>query len=1082
MIKNILVIGFSAILSFYTSQSIGQPDPQSQNNAAIQSLMNRAQELQKNNDLSGLYKLGNDLTEKAPKFPYGWFWKGIAQLSLKDYKGALETNIKLVELSPKFAPGWNNLGSAYFNLANFTSAIEAYETAQKLDSKNINSLTNLWRSYQAIGNSDKAYEAYAKLKNIDPDRAAKIAETLGIPKEPENKLLANLTKTINDIEKLIKFNQADIDNSKRQIIQASDLIYKDKSKDAIPLLESAYSVLEKNLGSGSDEANQVNDYLIFSYADILDLSNAFLRSKVGALRKSVQFWQGVYQSRLKEYGETGEPTLRAGAILGWAMLQLGDSSEAKNIILKTNANSIKQLGQNHRTTLGSSMVLIVMNARFGLYEDVEIQAKKLANEVSGSFGDRDPLYFASQRFLASSYVGQKKYVEAVTQYEKVLKLSINDVGNNDRQTLSVMNELANAYGFAGRAEDSEKLNQQVYEVTKKNYGISSVEAAQALGSLAISYQLNKKYEKATDALKDTVKSYTNIMGNDHPTTISYKSLLATSYIHQKKLSEALFIFESIIPAIENLRASNLLSVDEKQSLFSKYASQYRLYALLLASRDPDKSFNLSELSKARTLLESTATSKTLDSGILDVIDRDRLINYQVQINLLSDRIPKIKNENLKIQNQAELAALLKDQATFITALKNKNQKYAQLTQVKIVASGDSKGLIDEESLFISYLQMRGVLLIYALDSSGKLNIKTVTSLKDFDINIERFRFLLSNSHESGSNKELQELSSYFGKILLEPISSLLSGKKKIIISPDGSLAFLPFETLRLNDKLFIENHDVSYIHSLSMLNLLKDRKNEYKNLSARKELLALGGAIYSSSLSSQRNKSRSRISDTNASKAANFVSSTRGNDVVQQAMNMLDFEWTDLPGSEKEVKSVSAIFGAKNTDVLIKSQASEQSLQDLNKKNELRNYKRLLFSTHGYLSPTDPNLSAIVLSQNNKSQVADGYLTVSEIPSYNLRSDFIFLSACDTGLGKVVQGEGILGIPFALYIAGNVDTIMTLWPIDDDSTAEFVRRFFTKVKNGTPESAALSQTKREFLVDKKYMQPVFWAPFVMYGY
>ena len=88
----------------------------------------------------------------------------------------------------------------------------------------------------------------------------------------------------------------------------------------------------------------------------------------------------------------------------------------------------------------------------------------------------------------------------------------------------------------------------------------------------------------------------------------------------------------------------------------------------------------------------------------------------------------------------------------------------------------------------------------------------------------------------------------------------------------------------------------------------------------------------------------------------------------------------------------------------------------------------------------------------------------------------------DTGLGKVVQGEGILGIPFALYIAGNVDTIMTLWPIDDDSTAEFVRRFFTKVKNGTPESAALSQTKREFLVDKKYMQPVFWAPFVMYGY
>lgn len=1082
MIKTILAVGIFAVLNFYTSQSIGQTDSQSQNNAAIQSLMNRAQELQKNNDLSGLYKLGNDLTEKAPKFPYGWFWKGIAQLSLKDYKGALESNIKLVELSPNFAPAWNNLGSAYFNLANFTNAIEAYETAQKLDSKNINSLTNLWRSYQAIGNNEKAYEAYTKLKDIDPDRAAKIAENLGIPKGPENRLLANLTKAIKDVEKLIKFNQADIDIINKQIVQATELIYKDKSKEAIPILENAYLVINKNLGSGSDEANQLNDYLIFAYADTLDLSNAFLRAKVGALLKTVEFWKSVYQSRIKDYGETGEPTIRAGAILGWAMLQLGDFSEAKEIILKTNTNAIRHLGIENKTTLGSAMVVILLNSRTGKYYDVEQQAKNLSTELLKKYGERDPIYFASQRALAGAYLGQKKYFDAVKQYENVLSLSIKEVGNDDRQTLSVMNELAVAYGLVGRFDDSEKLNEQVYAITKIKYGKESIEAAQALGFLGISYQNNKKYEKANESFKEVVSSYSKAYGNDHPRTISFKTHLATSFIYQKKSSEALFIFESIIPVIENLRSSNLLSIDEKQDLFSKYATHYRLYALLLSTRDPDKSFHLSELSKARTLLESTATSKTLDSGILDLQDRDRLLDFQSKINLLSDRIPNIKNESIKVQSQSELASLFKEQASFISALKIKNHKYAQLSQVKIVSSSQANGLIDKDSIFISFLQMRSVVLIYAIDSTGKLTIKTVSSLKDFDSNIERFRFLLSNSFDSKTNSEIFELSSYFGKTLIEPILPTIADKKKIIISPDGPLAFLPFEVFRINNKLLIENYDLSYIQSLSMLNLLKDRKFEYKNLTSRKDLLAVGGAIYSLDASSQRNKSRSRVLDVNAQKASTFISSVRGSESVQEAMSMLNADWSDLPGSEKEVKAVAAIFGSKSADVLIRAQASEQGLQDLNKKNELRNYKRLLFSTHGYLSPTDPNLSAIVLSQNNKSSLADGYLTVSEIPSYNLRSDFIFLSACDTGLGKVVQGEGILGIPFALYIAGNVDTIMTLWPIDDDSTAEFVKRFFTKIKNGISENAALSQTKREFISDNKYMQPVFWAPFILYGY
>ena len=88
-----------------------------------------------------------------------------------------------------------------------------------------------------------------------------------------------------------------------------------------------------------------------------------------------------------------------------------------------------------------------------------------------------------------------------------------------------------------------------------------------------------------------------------------------------------------------------------------------------------------------------------------------------------------------------------------------------------------------------------------------------------------------------------------------------------------------------------------------------------------------------------------------------------------------------------------------------KRDATEAKLQELNRSGELAKYKYLLFSAHGYLSTEEPALSALVLGQVNKAPGTDGYVTASEWPAYDLKSDLIVLSACDTGVGKVVQGK-----------------------------------------------------------------------------
>jgi len=108
--------------------------------------------------------------------------------------------------------------------------------------------------------------------------------------------------------------------------------------------------------------------------------------------------------------------------------------------------------------------------------------------------------------------------------------------------------------------------------------------------------------------------------------------------------------------------------------------------------------------------------------------------------------------------------------------------------------------------------------------------------------------------------------------------------------------------------------------------------------------------------------------------------------------------------------------------------------------------------------------------------------TAGEWTGYNLKSDLMVLSACETGLGEVIGGEGVMGLPYAFYVAGNKNTVLTLWSISDKVTAEFMTSFFRKLKAGRGQIEALTATKREFIKKGgKYANPKYWAAFVLYG-
>ncbi len=303
------------------------------------------------------------------------------------------------------------------------------------------------------------------------------------------------------------------------------------------------------------------------------------------------------------------------------------------------------------------------------------------------------------------------------------------------------------------------------------------------------------------------------------------------------------------------------------------------------------------------------------------------------------------------------------------------------------------------------------------------------------------------------------LASYLGDRLIAPLRQLLRGKRVLLISPDGPLAVLPFELLRLDGHMLLVQHDISLVHSLSVLKLLRQRQVEYAAAGRRKSLLAMGHPAY-----------QLTDGDPVAAKAA------------RRALPRGD-TWPELPGTALEVGRAQQLFADQGSRSLLRKEASETRLRELSASGELAGYRYLLFSAHGYFDPDNPANSALVLMADGDEPERDGYVTVGEWPALRLRSDLALLSACDTGRGQAVNGEGLMGLAYALYVAGNISAVLTLWPIADEATAEFIGGFLERVKAGAPASVALAATKRDFARHRKVelRDPYFWAAFQLYG-
>ena len=799
----------------------------------------------------------------------------------------------------------------------------------------------------------------------------------------------------------------------------------------------------------------------------------------------------MYRVMTKMVGKKHPQTL--SILRSWAGVyhNLDRLSEALPLYEKVYHLRKEVLGEKHPDTLES------LNDLAEIYQDLDRLSAalplygKIYRLRKELLGEKHPDTLESLNHFQLIYNSLSKLAVSLPLLEKKYRLSKDGLGEEHPNTVEILNNLTNIYNKLGKLSATLALFETGYHFFKEVLGEKHPDTLEILKNLAETYKYLDRLSKALPLLEKSYHLSKEVLGEKHPSTVTSLSNLAYAYAEQGKTHQAIKHLEKFVAGVEQLRSGNL-SAENRQALFKKWVHGYFMLSegYIIQSREQD-AFRLAEMSKSRTLIESLAAKLAAQQSGLATTEQQQLQDDEARLAFLNNKIAKALADNrveLRITLESEKNKLVNKRNQFHQQLMAKYPKYNQLSQVQIINAQKGGQLLPNNAIFISYLVDGNHILAFTLQSNGKITTHNLGEIKALEKDLETYRLGLAPIQDSSRDqnpiyrpqppKRVQEtefLSKKLGKRLLEPLKNVIQGKPHWIISPSGPLALIPFETLRFEGQKqpVIVQYQISYVQSLSVLAMLKKRDQAYKGISNRGSLLAMGAPLY------EKTTTTSNPSTTDFKIARQMV--MRGGNYTR-ALRQLNLKWKNLPGALEELLQLEKLF--KNTKPLIykQAQATEANLQTLNQKGLLAQHRYLVFTAHGYLSDEVPTLSSIVLGQVNNPPSIDGYVTAGEWPGYNLKSDLMVLSACETGLGEVIAGEGVMGLPYAFYVAGNKNTILTLWSISDKITAEFITSFFAKLKAGVGQIKALTATKREFIKKGgRYSKPMYWAAFVLYG-
>jgi CHAT domain-containing protein len=693
---------------------------------------------------------------------------------------------------------------------------------------------------------------------------------------------------------------------------------------------------------------------------------------------------------------------------------------------------------------------------------------------------KDPhLVMIANRGLGVTYLYLRNYPEALNHFQQALDGFAPD-----------SLDAAQNYEYIGRVHGETNEPDIALRYLRSALSIytrsaNSKELAQVLALMAKVYQQQGQLERARIFYRRALETFVRLSDRLNQAAVCYA--LGRLELKAGNLDAAETQLQRSIAVTEDIRRVSTGS-DLTAAFSATVHDRYEAYIESLMRKhlaSPDqglaiKAFLTSELARARSLselLRATQLAPGLDPQLAEQeksLRQSLRVKEDSKVALLSKAYKKEEVDAL----DTELARLEVEEKKLADTVRARYPAYQQLNQPTAwdLRQIQDQVIADDQTVLLEYSLGADKSYVWAVTKT-KVTSYELPANAQITQAAQRVYQLLKEKPDTNDTNELTDAVQNLGQMVLSPVAAELN-KHRIIVVADGALNYIPFQILpspSSDDNPLVNNHEVVNAPSASILGQLQQEAAHRQT--PVNVLAAFGDPVFASNYAQQKDADEGKqllLAQTNENEQ--WQHAVRDIEPSGDSFNPSALE--PLFFTKRELATLREVGGAE-TFVATGFDASRERLESA----DLAKYAILHFATHGILDPKRPENSGIFLSMVNRDgQPQNGFVGLQDI--YGLRApvNLVVLSACRTGLGKEVRGEGLIGLTRGFMYAGASSVMASLWKVDDEATAELMKRFYTNMlQRGMTPAAALGAAQNSIRQEPQWRAPYYWAAFTMQG-
>ena len=675
---------------------------------------------------------------------------------------------------------------------------------------------------------------------------------------------------------------------------------------------------------------------------------------------------------------------------------------------------------------------------------------------------------------------------------------------------SMLSELGQAYANLKRNEKAIEYYEQALAIAREVKFRAN--EGSALNSLGQAYANLNRNEKAIEYYEQALVISRQIHARDMEADTLYH--LASAERARGNIPAARTHVEQSLTIAESLRSDEITSPELRASFLTGIQSSYQLYTDLLMRlhrEDPTKGFaalalEVSERQRARSLLDvlSEARADVRQGVDAALIERERTLAKQ-----LNDKAQQLAQATKPEQAgtlRQEVSQLETDLERAQAAVRKASPRYAALTQPQPLKLKEIQAQLDADTLLLEYALGDDCSYLWAItkDSLTSYELPKAELIEKSARQVYEVLTARSTNKRSESVAQRQERVSQaeaklpgaareLSQTILAPVTAQL-GNKRLVIVAAGALQYIPFAMLpepsvvssqlsvaKNNGHPLIVKHEIISLPSASALAI---QRSELAGRQPAPKMLAVIADPVFDRFDSRFTTPATDTGDkaqtqTIGADDARSIEHLAENSADKSGVTTLRLAIPRLPFTRQEANQLMALAPKGSSFKAIDFQASRETVLD----PALSQYRYVHIATHGWLDAERPGLSALVFSMvDAEGKPQNGFLRANDIYNLKLPAELVVLSACQTGLGKEIKGEGLVGLTRGFMYAGAARVVVSLWNVNDKATADLMTKFYEKIlKQGQTPAAALRAAQVEMRKQKQWQSPYYWPAFTMQG-